>query len=132
MTESQLERRRNSLEMVLEDKESQYSIWLVDSFIDIRNQRTQEGVYTDSLQYAKRWILNDIKKNNQRRDTYMKRYIKCAYCGEKIYENEFCLEDRYGRKYKSYECLCKGSFYGQYKSYELEEDRLDDEIFMCD
>lgn len=61
MTEGQLERRYRILENLFADKRNNYSIRLDGSFISIRNILTLEGIYTDSLQYAKRWIVKDIK-----------------------------------------------------------------------
>lgn len=61
MTEGQLEKRYKILENLLNDKRWKYSIQLYCSFISIRNNMTLDGVYTDSLQYAKRWIVNDLK-----------------------------------------------------------------------
>lgn len=63
MTEGQLERRYRILESLLGGKRWRYSIRLDGSFIIIRNQRSQEGLYTDSLPYAKRWIKKDMNKN---------------------------------------------------------------------
>lgn len=59
-----------------------------------------------------------------------KRYIKCAYCEKPIYEGGICLEHEYGRKFCSYECLVIDGFYGHYKKYNLEENKLDDEEFI--
>ena len=62
---------------------------------------------------------------------YMSRkYIECACCGNPIYEGESCLEHEYGRKFCSYKCLVIGGFYGHYKLYELQDDRLGDEAFL--
>ena len=61
MTEGQLEKRYRILENLLADKRSNYSIRLNGSFISIRNISTLEGIYTDSLQDAKRWIAKDVK-----------------------------------------------------------------------
>lgn len=48
-----------------------------------------------------------------------KRYIKCACCGNPIYEYDVCLEHEYGRKYCSYKCLVINGFYGHYKNTVL-------------
>ena len=66
MTGNQLERRYAILENFLADKRDNYNIWLSGSFIDIRNKKTLEGIYTDSLQTAKRWLTKDIKSNNRK------------------------------------------------------------------
>lgn len=63
MTENQLQRRYSILECLLSEKRSNYLISLDNSFILIRNIRTGKGIYTDSLQVAKRWISKDIKLN---------------------------------------------------------------------
>lgn len=63
--------------------------------------------------------------------TYMsRRYIECAYCGKPIYEGDSCLEHEYGRKFCSYKCLVIEGFYGHYKLYDLQENRLGDEVFL--
>lgn len=59
-----------------------------------------------------------------------KRYIKCAYCGNPIYEGSICLEHEYGRKFCSYKCLVVEGFYGHYKKYNLEDSKLSDEKFI--
>lgn len=61
MTEGQLERRYRILEKLLSDKRYNYTITLDGDFISIRNNITLEGVYTDSLQCAKRWITKDVR-----------------------------------------------------------------------
>lgn len=58
-----------------------------------------------------------------------KKFIKCSHCGIPIYEGSTCLEHEYGAKYCSPVCLLEGGFYGHWKSYDLSEDRLDDEEF---
>lgn len=62
MTENQIERRYSILEKLLADKRNNYSINLDGYSISIRNNNTLEGIYTDSLQKAKRWILKDINR----------------------------------------------------------------------
>ena len=61
MTERQLERRYNILENLMEDKRDNYNIKLDRSFISIRNKRNNSGIYTDSLQSAKKWIRKDME-----------------------------------------------------------------------
>lgn len=61
MTEGQLEKRYDILENLLADKRCNYSIRLDGDSISIRNNVTLEGIYTDSLQEAKRWIVKDLK-----------------------------------------------------------------------
>ena len=61
MTENQLERRYRILEAQTRDKRNNYSIHLDNSFISIRNNKTKEGIYTDSLRVAKRWIRKDME-----------------------------------------------------------------------
>lgn len=62
MTDNQLLRRYKILENVCSEKRNNYSIRLDGSFISIRNNKTKEGIYTDDLQQAKRWILKDMKE----------------------------------------------------------------------
>lgn len=62
MTDNQLLRRYKILENVCSEKRNNYSIRLDGSSISIRNTKTQEGIYTDSLQNAKRWILKDMEE----------------------------------------------------------------------
>lgn len=62
MTENQLERRYIILVDLIEDKREDYIIKLDGSFISIRNKKTADGTYTDSLQLAKRWIKKDMKR----------------------------------------------------------------------
>lgn len=62
MTDNQLLRRYKILENVCCERRSDYSIHLDGSFISIRNNKNHDGIYTDSLQYAKRWLVKDIKK----------------------------------------------------------------------
>ena len=61
MTERQLERRYSILENLMEDKRDNYNIKLDRSFISIRSKRTNDGIYTDSLQLAKKWIRKDME-----------------------------------------------------------------------
>ena len=60
MTERQIERRYKILENLTGDKRNDYSIKLDGSFITVRNEKTADGIYTDSLQSAKRWIRKNI------------------------------------------------------------------------
>ena len=55
-------------------------------------------------------------------------FIKCSYCGKKIYKGDFCLEHEYGRKYCSYKCLVIGGFYNHYKSYSLSDEKIQEEV----
>ncbi len=52
------------------------------------------------------------------------KYIKCSYCGKLIYKGEPCLEHEYASKYCSYKCLVLGGFYGHYKLYELDDEKI--------
>ena len=61
MTERQLERRYKILEDLTGDKRNDYSIKLEGSFITIRSIKTDDGIYTDSLQSAKKWIRKDME-----------------------------------------------------------------------
>ena len=61
MTEGQIERRYSILENLLDDKRCNYTVTLDGDFISIRNNVTSEGIYTDSLQCAKRWIAKDVR-----------------------------------------------------------------------
>lgn len=54
-----------------------------------------------------------------------KRYIKCACCGNPIYEGDLCLQHEYGRMFCSYKCLVIEGFYGHYKKYKFEESQID-------
>lgn len=62
MTENQMERRYDILGSLMYGKRWKYSIKLIGSFIDIKNNVTLEGIYTDDLQAAKRWIKKDMKE----------------------------------------------------------------------
>ena len=62
MTERHLERRYNVLENLTGNKRNDYSINLDSSFITVRNEKTEDGIYTDSLRSAKRWIRKDIAR----------------------------------------------------------------------
>ncbi len=62
MTENQLEKRSTILSNLLGKNRNNYVIKLDGSFISIRNKSTLKGIYTDSLQVAKRWIVKDIGK----------------------------------------------------------------------
>lgn len=59
-----------------------------------------------------------------------RRHIKCERCGKPIYEGDTYFEHEYGRKFCSYKCLVIEGFYGHYKAFELEENRLDNEEFV--
>lgn len=61
MTENQIERRYYILERIIGEKRCNYSINLDNAIIDIRNNVTMEGIYTDSLKVAKNWIKKDMK-----------------------------------------------------------------------
>lgn len=63
MTESQIERRSEILNKLFVSKKDRdnYNIYFLDSFIDIRNKKTLDGIYTDSLKDAKKWITEDLK-----------------------------------------------------------------------
>ena len=61
MTEKQLEKRMDILNNLLSAQREKYTIRLDRSFISIRNNSTKEGIYTDSLQAAKRWLVKDMK-----------------------------------------------------------------------
>lgn len=62
MTENRIEKRYNILVNLTENKRNNYNIQLQDCFISIRNNATSEGIYTDSLQSAKRWLIKDMNK----------------------------------------------------------------------
>lgn len=59
MNEYQLERRYKILEDICGEKRNNYSINLREIFISIRNIKSGEGIYTDSLRKAKSWIIKD-------------------------------------------------------------------------
>lgn len=59
MTDNQIEKRYKILVNLLGKKRDDYSIQLDNIFISIRNKNTLEGIYTDSLRIAKRWIRSD-------------------------------------------------------------------------
>ena len=63
-TDARLEKRYKILEKLMEDKRDDYTINLTDCFIDIRNKTTMQGIYTDSLKIAKRWIVKDMEENH--------------------------------------------------------------------
>ena len=46
-------------------------------------------------------------------------FIKCSYCGKKIYKGDFCLEHK---------CLVIGGFYNHYKSYSLSDEKIQEEV----
>ena len=58
-----------------------------------------------------------------------RRYIKCTCCDKRIYEGDSCLEHEYGNVYCSYKCLVVHGFYGHYKSYALNESKINDEEY---
>lgn len=62
MTENRIEKRYNILTKLAGSKRDSYNIQLQGSFISIRNNATLEGIYTDNLQSAKRWIIKDMNK----------------------------------------------------------------------
>lgn len=62
MTDYQLEKRYSILESVCGENRDDYSIRLDGSSISIRNTKTSEGIYTDSLSKAKRWLANNKKE----------------------------------------------------------------------
>lgn len=62
MTENRLEKRYGILKAETKDKRNNYTIHLDNSFISIRNIKTNEGIYTDSLKIAKRWIRKDMEE----------------------------------------------------------------------
>lgn len=62
MTDAQLQRRYNILTKLTGDKRDNYTINLDDTYIQIRNNTTLEGIRTDSLQSAKRWIKKDMDR----------------------------------------------------------------------
>ena len=64
MTDNQLERRYNILTKLMEDRRDNYTINLDDTYIQIRNNITLEGIRTDSLQSAKQWIKKDMEKKS--------------------------------------------------------------------
>ena len=70
MTDKQLERRYTILEKLMEDKRNYYAINLNYTFISIRNKTTMQGIYTDSLQSAKRWIVKDMRKRKVKGEKY--------------------------------------------------------------
>ena len=59
-----------------------------------------------------------------------KRFIECVACGKRIYENDLCFRHEYGNKYCSPLCLCTHGFYGHFKTYNLTEDKLEDECVV--
>lgn len=65
MTERQNERRMSILRSILaKEQHNLYEIRMDWSrFISIRNKKTLEGIYTDSLQNAKKWIRKDATVN---------------------------------------------------------------------
>ena len=62
LTDYHLEKRYSILEAVCGENRNNYSIRLDCSFISIRNNKTSEGIYTDSLNKAKRWLKKDLKR----------------------------------------------------------------------
>ena len=67
-TDARLATRREKLEKLMRDKKDNYIIQLTDCFIDIRNKTTMQGIYTDSLKIAKRWILKDMDEGGQKKN----------------------------------------------------------------
>ena len=63
MTDNQLEKRYKILEKLIENERDNYTISLNDTFISIRNKATMQGIETDSLQHAKRWIAKNMEEN---------------------------------------------------------------------
>ena len=59
VTDKQLERRYNILLKLVDDERANYTINLNDTSIYIRNNTTLDGIFTDSLQTAKKWIRKD-------------------------------------------------------------------------
>ena len=64
MTDSQLERRYNILTKLMEDKRNNYTVNLDNTYIQIRNSSTLEGLCTDSMKSAKQWIIKDMEENH--------------------------------------------------------------------
>ena len=60
----------------------------------------------------------------------MKRYIECACCGKRIYENEQFFRHEYGNKYCGPLCLCTHAFSGHFIVLNLTEARLEDDEFI--
>ena len=63
MTDAQLQRRYNIITKLMGDRRNDYTINLDDTYIRIRNTSTLEGIRTDSLQSAKKWIKKDMEEN---------------------------------------------------------------------
>lgn len=69
MTELQLMRRSDILDRFLAEHRDKYTISLFDSFIEIHNNQSSEGYYTDNLQSAKRWLHRNIKYHQKKKST---------------------------------------------------------------